>query len=130
MTSQISQMFLDFGCSICMFFFTRIAFQLFGVHIMVVIDAPPPPHSLKDSNASPQVEIMEEEKTQVRSLAYNTLGVEGRVEALGWGLGQMTSGSIIHTNLLKPNNKLVSAWLRHFSCTDEPRAYKDSQDSS
>jgi len=39
------------------------------------------------------------------------------------------SGSIIHTNLYIPNNKLVSAWLKHFWCMDEPWAYKDSQDS-
>jgi hypothetical protein len=26
---------------------------------------------------------------------------------LGWGLGQMTSESIIHINLHKPNNKLI-----------------------
>jgi len=68
-------------------------------------------------------------KIWVCSLAYNTLGVEGRVETLGWGLGLMTSGSIIHMNLHKPNNKLVSAWLKHFLCIDEPHAYKDSQDS-
>jgi len=35
----------------------------------------------------------------------------------------MISGSIIHTNLHKPNNKLVSAWLHHFWCMDEPWAY-------
>jgi hypothetical protein len=41
----------------------------------------------------------------------------------------VTSGSIIETDLHKPNNKLVSAWLKHFWCMDEPRAYTDSQDS-
>ncbi len=35
------------------------------------------------------------------------------------GLGQATSGSIIHVDLHKPNNKLVSAELEHFWCTDE-----------
>jgi hypothetical protein len=34
--------------------------------------------------------------------------------------------SIIHIDLHKPNNKLVSALLEHFWCTDEPWAYIDS----
>jgi hypothetical protein len=51
-----------------------------------------------------------------------------RVGALGWGLGQVASGLIIHTNIHKLNNKLVSAWLEHFWCIDEPWAYMDSQD--
>ncbi len=100
---------------------------MFGVQVVVVIDAPP--HSLKDSNASPQVETTEKEIVRVCTLTYNISGVEGRAEALGWGLGRMTSGSIIHTNLHKPNNKLVNAWLRHFWCMNEPWAYIDSQDS-
>jgi hypothetical protein len=41
----------------------------------------------------------------------------------------MTSGSIIDTNLHKPNNKLVSAWLKHFLCTDKPWTYTNSQNS-
>jgi hypothetical protein len=45
----------------------------------------------------------------VCSLTRSTLGVEGHVGAPGWGLKQVTRGSIIHTNLHKPNNKLVSA---------------------
>jgi hypothetical protein len=40
---------------------------------------------------------------------YNTSGVEGHVGAPRWGLGQVTSKSIIHTDLHKPNNKLVCA---------------------
>ncbi len=44
----------------------------------------------------------------MHSLVHNTLRVEGRVGASGWGPGQVTSGSIIHTNIHKPNNKLVS----------------------
>jgi hypothetical protein len=43
------------------------------------------------------------------SLARNTLEVEGRARAPQWGLKQLTSGSIIHMDLHKPNNKLVSA---------------------
>jgi hypothetical protein len=37
------------------------------------------------------------------------LGVEGHVKTPRWGLGIMTSKSIIHTDLHKLNNKLVSA---------------------
>jgi hypothetical protein len=88
-----------------------------------------PSHSLKESNANLKVKTTEEEGVRVHSLARNTLGVEGRAKAPGWGLGRMIGRSIIHTNLYKLNNKLVSAWLKHFWCTDEPRAYMDSQDS-
>ncbi len=52
---------------------------------------------------------MEGEGVGVRSLARNTLGVEGRAGAPGWGLGRLTSNSITHTDLHKPNNKLVNA---------------------
>jgi hypothetical protein len=44
-----------------------------------------------------------------RSLVRSSLGVEGRAKALGWGLGRVTCNSITHTDLHKPNNKLVSA---------------------
>jgi hypothetical protein len=87
-----------------------------------------PPHSLKDSNESLKMKIMEEEWVRVCSLTHNILGVKGRVGAPGWGLRRVTSGSIIHTDLHKLN-KLVSEWLEHFWCMDEPRAYMDSQDS-
>jgi len=75
------------------------------------------------------METSKEKRVGVRSLAHSTSGVEGRAGTPGWGLGQVTSRSIIHTNLHKPNNKLVSAWLKHFWCMDKPRAYTDSQDS-
>jgi len=42
------------------------------------------------------------------SLACNTFRVKGHVGALKWGLGRVTSNSITHTNLHKPNKKLVS----------------------
>jgi hypothetical protein len=45
------------------------------------------------------------------------------VKASRWELGWMISRSIIHMNLHIPNNKLVSAWLEHFWCTDKPWAY-------
>jgi hypothetical protein len=67
-----------------------------------------PPNSLIDSTVSPKVKIVEGEGVGLRSLACSISGVKGRVGALGWGLRQMTSGLIIHTDIHKPN-KLVSA---------------------
>jgi hypothetical protein len=52
---------------------------------------------------------MEGLRVGAHSLARNTLGVEVRVGTPGWGLGRVKSKSIIHTDLQKPNNKLVSA---------------------
>jgi len=52
---------------------------------------------------------MEGEGVRAHSMACSTSGVEGHVGALGWGLGRMTSGSIIHRDLHKRNNKLVNA---------------------
>jgi hypothetical protein len=52
---------------------------------------------------------MEGEEIGACSLTHNISGVKGRVGAPGWGLGRLTSTSIIHTELHKPNNKLVSA---------------------
>jgi hypothetical protein len=69
---------------------------------------------LKDSNVSLKVKTMETERVGVRSLTCNILGVEGFARALGWGVGQVTNKLIIHMDLYKPNNKLVSAWLEHF----------------
>jgi hypothetical protein len=68
-----------------------------------------PPNSLIDSIASPKVETSKGERIKVCSLIHNTSGVEGCVGALEWGLGRVTSESIIHMDLHKPNNKLVSA---------------------
>jgi hypothetical protein len=66
------------------------------------------PNSLIDSNANPKVKTLEE-GVGARFLTCSISRVEGRVGALGWGLGQVTSGSIIHKDLHKPNNKLVNA---------------------
>jgi len=52
---------------------------------------------------------MKGKEVRIRSLVRNTSGIEGRARILGWDLGQMTSGSIIHRDLHKPNNKLVNA---------------------
>jgi hypothetical protein len=42
-------------------------------------------------------------------LGLQHFGVEGHVGAQGWGLGRVINNSIIHTDLHKLNNKLVSA---------------------
>jgi hypothetical protein len=55
------------------------------------------------------VKIMEEKGVRIHCLACNTFGVKGMSRALGWGLGRVTSKSIIHIDLHKPNNELVSA---------------------
>jgi hypothetical protein len=70
-----------------------------------------PPSSLIDSTMSPKVKITEGEGVGAHSLARNISGVEGLVGASRWGLGRLTSNSITHTDLHKPNNKLVNAKL-------------------
>jgi hypothetical protein len=42
-------------------------------------------------------------------LVCSTSKVEGHAGAPGWGLGRLTSNSITHTDVHKPNNELVSA---------------------
>jgi len=68
-----------------------------------------PLNSLIDSTTSPKVKTTKRKGVGVHSLARSTSGVEGHVGALGQGLGRLTSNSITHTDLHKPNNKLVSA---------------------
>ncbi len=75
------------------------------------------PTLLERSNANPKMKKTKK-GVGVHFLACSTSWVEGRVEALRWGLGQVTSGSIIHIDLHNPNNKLVSAWLEDFVCMD------------
>jgi hypothetical protein len=79
---------------------------LFELKYWKVLDTSP--HFLKDSNASSKVKTMNE-GVRVCSLTYNTSGVEGHARALGWGLRRVTSGSIIHMDLQKANNKLPNA---------------------
>jgi hypothetical protein len=62
-----------------------------------------------DSTTSLKVMTTKRERVEARSLARSTLRVEGRVRALGWGVGRLTSKSITHMDLHKLNNKLVSA---------------------
>jgi hypothetical protein len=61
-----------------------------------------------DSIVSPKVKTSKGEGIGAHSLAYSTSGVEGHVGVPGWGLGRLTSKLITHTNLHKPNNKLLS----------------------
>ncbi len=53
----------------------------------------------------------------------------GACQSFGIGLQRVTSRSIIHIDLYKPNNMLVSAQLEHFWCMDSSRTNIDSQDS-
>ncbi len=62
-----------------------------------------------DLIANPKMRIAKGERVRAHSLTHSTLGVEGRARALGWGLRRLTSKSITHIELHKPNNKLVSA---------------------
>jgi hypothetical protein len=48
------------------------------------------------------------------SLVRSTLGVEGCAKVPRWGLGRLTSKSVIHMDLHKPNNKLVNVQLEQF----------------
>jgi len=63
---------------------------------------------------------LKKEQIGAHFLARNILGVEGRAGASGWGRQQVTTNSIIYTDLHNPSNKLVNAWLEQFWCTDEP----------
>jgi hypothetical protein len=67
-----------------------------------------PPSSLMDSTMSPKVKTTEGERVLARSLVHNTSKVEEHAKAPGWGLGRLTSKSITHTDVHKPNKKLVS----------------------
>jgi hypothetical protein len=73
-----------------------------------------------DSTASPKMKIMEGEGIGACSPAHNTSEVEGCAGASGWGLRKLTSKSIIHMNMHKPNNKLVSVQLEQLWCMHEP----------
>jgi len=61
-----------------------------------------------DSTVSPKVMRAKGEGVGVHPLARSTSGIEGCARAPGWGLERLTSKSITHTDLHKPN-KLVGA---------------------
>ncbi len=110
-------LFLFVGLSIVHFMFLGVVFCLdFN-------DAPP--KSLKDSNINPKVKTLEEERIGICSLACNTSRLKEACQNSRMGI-KMTSRSIIHIDLHKLNNKLVSAWLEHFWCTNEPQTYTNS----
>jgi len=67
-----------------------------------------PPNSWIDLIVNPKLKTTKGQGVGAHSLVRNTLGVKGCVGALGWGLCQVTSKSIIHMDLHKSNNKLVS----------------------
>ncbi len=67
-----------------------------------------PSKSWIDSIASPKVRTTKRQGVGAHSMSPSTSKVEGRIGALGWGLGRVTSGSIIPKDLHKPNNKLVN----------------------
>jgi hypothetical protein len=120
----IHQIYVNFnGCFlICIYY--KIMWQLnlcFLCHLFYI-----PPNSLIDSIVSLKVKTTKGEGIGVHSLARSILGVEGHVGALGWKLERAISRSIIHTNLHRPNNKLVNVWLKHFWCIDESWAYTNS----
>ncbi len=64
-------------------------------------------NSLIDSIASLKMKTAEGQRIRARSLAHNISRIKERAGVSGWGLKQMTSGSIIHMDLHKPSNKLV-----------------------
>jgi len=76
--------------------------------VTTVIDAPP--SSLMDSPVNPKVKRTEGNEIAARSLVHSTLGVKWHVGTLRWGLEKLTNKSITHTDLHKPNHKLVRNW--------------------
>jgi len=69
------------------------------------------PKLLDRHNCGSKGKITEEEIVEVHSLARNTLRLEGCAKAPRWGLGWVTSESIIHTDLHKPTTSwLVCNW--------------------
>jgi len=62
-----------------------------------------------DPIVSPKVITAKGEGVGVRSLVRNISRIEEHVGAPRWGLGRLISKSIIHIDLHKPNNKLVSS---------------------
>jgi hypothetical protein len=67
------------------------------------------PKLLDGLTASSKVKITEGERVGARFLVRSISRVEGCGGAPGWGLKRLTSNSITHMDLHKPNNKLVSA---------------------
>jgi hypothetical protein len=104
---------MDVAETYCFRMFVRILLKFCDIvslwcdHTFYNIEAPP--NSWIDSIGSPKVKTTEGKWVGACPLVRNISKVEGHDGALGWGLVWVTSESIIHTNLHKPNNKLVSA---------------------
>jgi hypothetical protein len=69
-----------------------------------------PLSSLMHSTVSPKMKTTKGKGVGACFLACSTSRVEGCAKAQGWGLGRLTSNSITHTDLHKPNNELVHSW--------------------
>jgi len=85
-----------------------------------------------DSTMSPKVMIVKRDRVGVHSLACNILGVEGRFSAPEWGLGRLTSKSILTWTYTKPNNKLVHNWNTFDAWTNhaQTQIHKTHHDSN
>jgi len=79
-----------------------------------------------DSTVNLKVKTTKGKRVGARFLVQSILEVEGRVGAPRWRLKRLTSNSIIHTDLHKPNNKLVNVQREHFWCMNEAWANMDS----
>ncbi len=108
--SLVFKFYFSLSMSFCLvgflFFLRLFIFKFCLFASSWTIDAPL--SSLMDSTTSPKVKTMEGKGVEVCSLARSISRVKGRARASGWGLGILTRNSIIHTDLHKPNNKLVS----------------------
>jgi len=69
-----------------------------------------PPSSLMDSTTNPKIKTTKGKRVGVCSLARSQ-HFKGKRACwnYGMGLGRLTSNSLTHMDLHKPNNKLVSA---------------------
>jgi hypothetical protein len=79
----------------------------FGCKMMTNFDAPP--SSLMDSTTSLKVKTTKGEGVGAHSLARSTLGVEGRVGVLGWGLRRLTSNQLFTWTCMNQ----TTSWLVH-----------------
>jgi hypothetical protein len=110
LASHLIQTSCYFKWTIELFFYDFI-FVFFHRHWVVIFNDAPP-NFLKNSNANLKVKITKEKIVGVHSLTRNTLGWEGCVGVLRWGLGWMTSESTIHIDLHKPISGLkVTIWF-------------------
>jgi len=61
-----------------------------------------------DPTANPKMKTTKGKGVGACFLARNISGLEGCVEVSRWGLRRLINNLITHTNLHKPNNKLLS----------------------